>query len=114
MKRDPDIEAHVALLSTEDGGRQGPAFSGYRPNHLVTENYLTSGTHEYIGVDQLEPGSSTIANITFVSPEFYPNCLTVGQTINVQEGGKIVGYATIRKIFNPLLEKSEGTDNNTL
>ena len=41
--------------------------------------------------------------ITFLSPEAYPHCLWIGKKINIQEGARVVGYATITKIFNPLL-----------
>lgn len=46
--REPDIEAVVSYLPTEQGGRRQPAFSGYRPNHRILEDYITSGDHEYL------------------------------------------------------------------
>ena len=39
--------------------------------------------------------------ITFISPEAHPHCLWVGKKINIQEGTKIVGYATVLKVLNP-------------
>ena len=101
--REPDIEARVNYISTALGGRAGPVFSGYRPNHLVKPDYLTSGHHEYLDTSQVNPGESAIAHIWFLSPEAYPHSLTVGQSINVQEGNRLVGYAIVTKIFNPLL-----------
>ena len=79
------------------------AKSGYRPNHLVRPDYLTSGQHEYLDGNELRPGESTTAHIWFISPEAYPHSLRIGQSINVQEGGRIVGHAVILKIFNELL-----------
>lgn len=43
--------------------------------------------------------------ITFLSPEAYPHSLWIGKKIGIQEGARVVGYATITKIFNPLLRK---------
>lgn len=40
------VRALLSFLSTEEGGRQTPAFSGYRPNHNFGE---ASGREFYIG-----------------------------------------------------------------
>ena len=47
--RTPDVEAEITMLSTEEGGRPVPAFSGYRRGHKVRDDYITSGEHQYIG-----------------------------------------------------------------
>ena len=101
--REPDIEARVTYISTALGGRSIPAASGYRPVHLVKPGYLTSGHHEYLDKSKVHPGESGVAHIWFLSPEAYPHSLTIGQSINVQEGGRLVGHAVVTKIFNPLL-----------
>ena len=99
----PDVKAMIALNHV----RKTPAASGYRPSHRVKENYLTSGTHHYISVDKLYPGQSCEGTISFLSPEAYPHCLSVGQILDVQEGGRIVGTAEIIKIYNKLLERED-------
>lgn len=104
-KEEPDIEAIVTFLSTEDGGRIGPAYSGYRPSHLVIDDYLTSGEHEYLDKDEVLPGESAKTNIWFITPEVYPHSMWIGKEIKVQEGGHIVGHAKVTRIFNKLLEK---------
>ncbi len=100
MKRKPDVEAEITFLKTEEGGRLRPAFSGYRPNHLITEDYLTSGIHEYIDKEEVCPGETVKATITFITPDVYPHCLWLGREISVQEGGRVVGYAKITRIMN--------------
>ena len=100
VKLPPDVEAIVRLIPPEEGGRTTAAYSGYRPVHAVLPDYLTSGEHEYLDVDSLEPGGSARANIKFITPQYYPNCLTVGQVIRVQEGGRLIGHAEIIQIFN--------------
>lgn len=101
--RAPDCEAIVTLLSTEAGGRSRPAFTGYRPNHPILPDYITSGTHEYLDADSISPGQSGRARIWFLTPDVYPHSLWVGRVINVQEGGRVVGRAEITAVLNPVL-----------
>ena len=101
--RQPDIEAEVTFLSTADGGRSTPARSGYRPNHLVLPDYLTSGHHEYMGKEEVLPGEAAITEIWFLSPEQYPRSMHVGKVIRVQEGSRLIGHAKVLKIYNKAL-----------
>lgn len=102
--RQPDIEAEVTFLATATGGRSTPAWSGYRPNHLVRPDYLTSGHHEYKDKDKVLPGESAITEIWFLTPEHYPHSMQVGDVIRVQEGAWLVGYAKVLKIHNKVLQ----------
>lgn len=99
MSRTPDVE----VVFEFNGTRKNPATDGYRPAHLISDNYLSTGIHHYYGVDSVPTNGNAKGTITFLSPEVYPHCLWVGKRINIQEGARIVGYATIVKIFNPLL-----------
>lgn len=102
---DPDVEAEITLLSTAEGGRSAPAWSGYRPGHAVREDYVTTGVHHYIGCEKVSPGETVRGTITFITPEAYPNCLWIGREIDIQEGSRIIGRARITRIFNAMLEK---------
>jgi elongation factor Tu len=102
--RNPDFEAEVTYIATADGGRSIAAVSGYRPNHLVLPNYLTSGHHEYKDKDQVLPGESAIADIWFLAPDQYPKSMQVGKVIRVQEGSRLVGHAKVLKIYNEVLQ----------
>lgn len=109
MSRDmtqPDVEAEITLLSTEDGGRQSPVYSGYRPGHKVREDYITTGSHTYFDCEEVLPGQTVQGAISFITPEAYPHCLWVGREIDLHEGSRVVGHVRITKIFNTLLEKS--------
>lgn len=97
----PDIE----VIFTFNGMRKSPAFDGYRPEHLVMENYLTTGVHHYYDIKQISPNESAKGTITFITPEMHPHCLWIGKKINIQEGARIVGEATVVKIFNPILKQ---------
>ena len=103
--RNPDIEVEITLFSTEIGGRNSPVFSGYRPQHKLRDDYITSGKHQYIDCDTLSPGQTVKGTITFITPEVYPECLWIGREIDIQEGSRVVGRAIITKILNPILEK---------
>ena len=101
LKTEPDVEVRFEFI----GARKFLARNGYRPTHLVKDNYLTTGVHHYYEVDEVPPDGNAKGTITFITPEVYPSCLWIGKRINIQEGPKVIGYATILKIFNPILEK---------
>ena len=100
MNRTADVEAVFEF----NGARRGPAFDGYRPAHLITDNYLTTGIHHYYQTNAVSPNGTANGTITFLTPEAYPHCLWIGKKIKIQEGDRVVGYAVITKIFNALLE----------
>ena len=99
MREEPDVE----VLFEFNGERQSPCFDGYRPAHLVTDDYLTTGVHHYYDSDKVSSNGKAKGTITFITPEYYPACLWVGKCINIQEGARIIGHATITKIFNSIL-----------
>ncbi len=103
LEREPDIEAEVTFLPTEEGGRHTSAYSGYRPAHLVKDNYLTTGVQHYIGQEELKPGESCLAKIWFIAPEEYPHTIWVGKVIQFQEGAIIIGHAKVTKVYNDVL-----------
>ena len=94
----PDIKARITLT-----GRDFVA-SGYRPAHLIND-YLTTGLHNYLGCELLEKGQTVDGTITFITPEEYPNSITVGMRIVFQEGAKTTGFAEVTEIYNESLKK---------
>lgn len=105
-----EIKADIEAMFEFEGWRKGKIFKGYRPSHLIKEGYLTTGVHDYYGLDD-NFGEKIIGTITFISPEKYPKCLWRGKKIAMYEGSKLVGYATVTKIFNPILSASENAIN---
>lgn len=99
ITRSPDVE----VVFEFNGMRARPIYDGYRPVHLVTENYLTTGVHHYRGVESMPSNGIVQGTITFITPEAYPHCLWIGKRICIQDGGRIIGYATVTDIYNPLL-----------
>ena len=91
-----DIRAQITITDKD------VCLSGYRPAHLIN-NYLTTGLHTYIGTDRLKNGQSTEGYVTFISPEYYPHTISVGDRISFQEGSKTVGFIEVLEIYNELL-----------
>ena len=99
----PDAEAVFHF----NGVKQSPVTSGYRPAHRVTEAYPTTGEHHYFDQSVVYPNETVQGTITFLSPEAYPRCLWTGKRMDIQEGGRVIGYAVVTRVLNPLLEREE-------
>ena len=98
MKLRPDVE--VVFDFGEGGGKN--TYEGYRPAHLICEKCLSTGIHSYYNLNDCSD-KELKGTITFISPEDYPSSLWIGKRIPMYEGKKLVGYATISNIFNPIL-----------
>lgn len=107
MELNPDVEAVFEFVSF----RKNNVYEGYRPAHLVCDNYLTTGLHHYYDLQEDAEGMLK-GTIVFVSPEAYPHSLWIGKKVVMYEGAKIIGYATITQIFNPILDKGERLYND--
>ena len=107
MQRAPDCTAELTLLPSREGGKTNAVCSGYRPHVAVHENYQTSAVHEFIGVEQLEPGHTAVARVWLLTPEVYPKCLWPGRSLAVFEGSRRVGTLVVREVQNPLLAGDE-------
>ncbi len=108
MNYSPDIE----VIFKFNNVRRSPAKDGYRPAHQIVDGYLTTGIHHYYNVDVVPPNGTAKGTITFLSPEAYPNCLWIGKQISIQEGERIVGYATVLNIFNSVLQSMRTKDGS--
>src|ERR1700733_11613922 len=96
------VRALLTFLSTEEGGRQSPAFSGYRPNHNFGE---ASGREFYIGQitfarsESILPGESKEVDIEFLNGPGLMDALRSGRSWRIQEGPKLVATATLIEIL---------------
>lgn len=99
-KMKPDIEVIFEFCN-----KNAKICNGYRPSHLIKENYLTTGVHHYNSEcsTKLDKVSGTI---TFISPEEYPHTMWLGKRIQMYEGSRCIGYAEVTKILNLLLLKN--------
>lgn len=96
------VRALLSFLSTEEGGRQTPAFSRYRPNHNFGE---ASGREFYIGQitfaknESILPGESKEVDIEFINGPGLMDALQSGRPWRIQEGPKHVATAKLIKIL---------------
>ena len=97
----PDVEVAFRF----NGMRRTSVRDGYRPAHRVLEDYLTTGLHRYFDVDEVAPDGEACGTITFITPECYPNSMWEGRVIDIQEGERVVGTATVKRILNPILKR---------
>ena len=101
LTRTPDAEVTFRF----NGTRRGPVADGYRPAHRIREDYLTTGVHHYFNAKEVAPNGTARGSITFITPEDYPHTLWEGKTIDICEGERIVGTATVEKVLNPILKR---------
>ena len=99
MELRADVEVNFEFNHT----RKTPMVNGFRPMHLILENYLTSGTHFYYDKDCVLPGEKATGAISFLTPEAYPQSCWIGKQIPIQEGERVIGMATVTRVLNPLL-----------
>ncbi len=91
------------MLSTEEGGRNNPIYSGYRPNHNFGDEKNRSmqmGQIELLSTDELFPGKEALAKIEFVIREGFPFPIEEGSKWRIQEGPRVVAYGEMTKVID--------------
>jgi len=104
--RPPDAEVLFELTASTFEGQIKSVASGYRPLYDVCSEFWTSSHHEFLDLSTVQTGQTSRANVWFLSSEHHSHSLWVGRALHVTEGSRIVGAATVLKVFNPLLVKS--------
>lgn len=98
------VEVQITLLSTEDGGRKGPIFSGYRPNHRFDPESNISGFFigeiQFTTKNAIYPGESEKVVIIFLKAGGIEEYLIQGTEWLLQEGSKLVGKGKILNIHS--------------
>jgi translation elongation factor EF-Tu-like GTPase len=97
------IEVEVHYLRAEHGGRSLPCTTGYRPQFFY-DGKDGDAEHEYPDVEQVDPGESARAFLTFLSPQQHVGRVHPGMPFLVREGNRVVGYGVVRSL--PNLERS--------
>jgi len=93
-----DIEAEVTFLPTHASGRQGPAFSGYRPQFFY-DGHDWDAIQTYPDVEQVNPGDTVRVHFTFLSPELHTGKVVPGKRFLLREGQRVVGYGQVTCIL---------------
>lgn len=95
----PDIEAEIYFLTTEEGGRKTPAFSGYRPQFYY-DGHDWDAVQNYIDVSEVYPGQTVTAHLSFMSPQCHVGKLSLDKEFLVREGQKVVARGKVTKILH--------------
>ena len=102
-----DFIADLTYLTTDEGGRQTPAFSGYRPQvKFDFDEMQTSGQQTFLKKDTVYPGDTVQAAIRIISVEHFEKTLTEGMTFEFREGSRVIGTGKIIDILNEKLIKA--------
>lgn len=94
------VRVRLGLVPTEDGGRRSHIFSGYRSSwHWGERNDEGLAVHHdapvtFEGSDRLALGTEATARLYPLFPEYW-SAVKPGQRIEMREGARVVGIATI-------------------
>lgn len=108
-KGDADFIAILTYFSKEQGGRETPAFSGYRPQLKFDFSEMqTSGQQIFIDRTVVYPGDIVEAKIRISSIELCTGQLKEKMRFEFKEGSRIIGIGQIKKIINSKLMQDSG------
>ncbi|HMR56752.1 MAG TPA: hypothetical protein PKC10_05495 [Cyclobacteriaceae bacterium] len=103
----PDFIADLEYLTTENGGRQGYAFSGYRPHvKFPFSQNMTSGEQVFWDRDKVYPGEKIRAQIRILDHVTFKHALSDDMTFEFCEGPRIIGLGKIVEVTNEELKKA--------
>ena len=88
------IAAKIYFLSPEEGGRQTPIFSGYRPALYFGERQ-TDGTIMLTSGGCAIPGTECEVVIRLLHPEHLGDALKPMATFEAREGSRVVGRGQV-------------------
>lgn len=88
--------ANVYILTQDEGGRNGPFRSGYRPQFYFRTTDLTGVITLPKGRNIVLPGDSTEINVELISPI----AMREGEGFAVREGGRTVASGRVTQILN--------------
>lgn len=94
-----DIEAELTFIPPDEGGRSMPAKSGYRPQFFY-DGHDWDAQHDYGDVEEVAPGETVQAKLTFLSPQRHVGKLFPGKEFLLREGQRVVGHGTVTRILN--------------
>jgi len=100
----PFFKVRLRILAADEGGRSKPVFSGYRPDWDLGNTWLGEPTINGASVfledrEELALGAEGPARIEPFASEFWGR-VRPGSVIAMQEGKRVVGYATVLDIVS--------------
>ena len=96
--RDPDVEAEITFLRTDEGGRKDYALSGYRPQFFYHgEDH--DAVQEFVDKERVYPGETVTVRLSLLHPELLCDHICVNDRFEIREGLKTVGLGKITRIL---------------
>lgn len=93
------IEAEITFLRTAQGGKTKPVRAGYRSQfHYAGHDW--DALHEYPDVQEVHPGDTARALLSFLSPDEHRGRIHVGMPFELREGRRVVGRGVVTKLLN--------------
>ena len=107
------VEVRISVRSTAEGGRRHPVFSGYRASFWLGRSEGGRRAYNDAGVyltesEELAPGQTGDASLVPLRPEYWRH-LRCGDTIEMSEGSRVVGIATVLAV-HPNSDSSRQAD----
>jgi len=98
----PFFKVRLRLLASDEGGRSKPIYNDYRPNWNLGNTWLgkpmiNDGRVFLEDREELALGAEGLARIEPLASEFWGH-VRPGSVIAMQEGSRVVGYATVLEI----------------
>jgi translation elongation factor EF-Tu-like GTPase len=102
----PDFIARLAYKTTEQGGRHGPARSGYHPQvKFDFADDQTSTVQVFRDREWAHPGDVVVAEMQMVGSKYFTGQLEVGMRFEVREGARVTALGEILEICNRSLSR---------
>ncbi|MDQ7042303.1 MAG: elongation factor Tu [Sulfurimonas sp.] len=87
--------AEIYVLSKDEGGRQTPFFSNYRPQFYVRTTDVTGAITLPEGTEMVMPGD----NVSITAELIHPIAMEEGTNFAIREGGRTVGAGVVASII---------------
>ena len=88
------FKSEVYVLGKDEGGRNTPFFSGYRPQCYFRTTDITGVIKLNEGVEMVMPGDNATFNVELINPI----AMAPGERFAIREGGRTVGSGVVTEI----------------
>jgi translation elongation factor EF-Tu-like GTPase len=93
-----NIRAIITLFPTDQGGREKPVYTGYRPSFAFNTERYYCGDIRLIARKELQPGQTSKAFIRLLPAKTIRKNLKPADAFRITEGTKTVGTGVIEKV----------------
>jgi len=86
--------AEVYVLTSKEGGREKPFFTGYRPQFFFRTTDVTGSVELPEGTEMVMPGDNVTMEVTLIQP------IATEETLKfaIREGGRTIGSGIVTSI----------------